>query len=59
MNVYWYEGVCKNCGKVVRGRILNNDKIIVDLAMGDDGWFDSEEKCNNPKPEILEIIDCD
>ena len=57
--VYWYEGYCQNCGKVVRGRILDDDTITVDVVETDDGWFDDSEKCDNPVVVIQTIRDVD
>jgi len=56
--MYWYEGRCKNCGKTIRGRILDDNTITVDVAEDDEGWFDADSKCDNPEPEIIEIRDC-
>jgi len=57
--IYWYEGYCRSCGNTVRGRILDDGTITVDVAEDDDGWFDSDSRCDNPDPEVLEIRDVD
>jgi len=57
--VYWYEGICENCGKIIRGRILDDGTVTVDVAESDDGWFDESEKCCDPDPQIIVIIDVD
>ena len=57
--VYWYEGYCKNCGRVIRGRILDDGTITVDTAEDDNGWFDKDERCCDPDPQIIVIIDVD
>ena len=57
--IYWYEGYCKNCGKIVRGRILDGNITTVDVAEDKEGWFDKDSVCEKPFPEILEIRDCE
>ena len=57
--MYWYEGYCRNCGRTIRGRILEDDIITVDVVLQDDGWFDDEGKCKNPDPVVAEIRDVD